>query len=128
MKVCISGSLRFEENIKKVGEALAANGVECLLPTMGLAQETITPQIVSNLVFEHFEKINAADIVLVVNPGGYFGNSVKTEIGYAKGAGKKVIFLAATGQPELDCLADQIIPENDLGNIGTILAQNNQEI
>jgi len=34
MKVCISGSLRFEENIKKVGEALAANGVECLLPTM----------------------------------------------------------------------------------------------
>lgn len=121
MKVCISGSLRFEENIKKVGEALVAGGVECFLPTMGIAQETITPEMVSGLVFEHFKKINASDIVLVVNPGGYFGNSVKTEIGYAKGVGKKVVFLAATGQPELDCLADRIIPENDLGNISAIL-------
>lgn len=117
MKICISGSQKFAKDILEAKDKLSAMGFECLLPVIGLKPEDLTPEKVSQLVFNHFEKIKESDIVLVVNPGGYFGNSVKTEIGFAKGAGKKVVFLESTGQPELDCLADRIIPISELAKI-----------
>jgi nucleoside 2-deoxyribosyltransferase len=36
------------------------------------------------------EKIDAADIVYVVNPGGYVGRSVSVDIGYACARGKPI--------------------------------------
>ena len=41
------------------------------------------------------------------------------EIGYAKGKGKKIVFMEKTGLPELDCLADDFIGENELGKLGS---------
>jgi len=117
MKICISASQRFAQDIKRISEMLVASGAELLLPAVGITPEMMTPEMVSRLVFDHFKKIDVADIVLVINPGGYIGNSVKVEIGYAKGAGKKVIFTEATGQSELDCLANEIIEEADLKKI-----------
>lgn len=40
----------------------------------------------------HLRKIDLADRVLVVNPGGYVGESTTREIAYARGAGKPVAF------------------------------------
>ncbi len=59
----------------------------------------------SDLVFDHFHKIDNSDMVLVVNPDWYIGNSVKIEIWYSHGKGKRVVFLEKTNQYELDCLA-----------------------
>ncbi|WP_407662258.1 hypothetical protein [Microbacterium timonense] len=40
----------------------------------------------------HLRKIDLADRVLVVNPGGYVGESTAREIAYARAAGKPVAF------------------------------------
>jgi hypothetical protein len=42
----------------------------------------------------HLRKIDLADRVLVVNPGGYIGESTGREIAYARAAGKPVSFAA----------------------------------
>ena len=41
----------------------------------------------------HLQKIDLADEILVVNVGGYIGNSTKREIQYAKDTGKGVRYL-----------------------------------
>lgn len=40
----------------------------------------------------HLRKIDPADRVLVVNPGGYVGESTGKEIAYARAQGKPVSF------------------------------------
>jgi hypothetical protein len=40
----------------------------------------------------HLRKIDLADRVLVVNPGGYIGESTNREIAYARAGGKPVSF------------------------------------
>jgi hypothetical protein len=40
----------------------------------------------------HRHKIDLADRVVVVNPGGYVGESTAAEIAYARAAGKRVDF------------------------------------
>jgi len=47
----------------------------------------------------HLRKIDLADQVLVVNPGGYIGESTSREIAYARDTGKPVSF---TDRPSLD--------------------------
>jgi nucleoside 2-deoxyribosyltransferase len=43
--------------------------------------------------------IDGADIVYVVNPGGYVGRSVSVDIGYAYGKGKPVYVLRPIDDP-----------------------------
>uniref|UniRef100_UPI002F91B614 hypothetical protein n=1 Tax=Streptomyces sp. NBC_01562 TaxID=2975879 RepID=UPI002F91B614 len=38
----------------------------------------------------HLRKIDLADEVLVVNPGGYIGDSTRSEIAYARSVGKPI--------------------------------------
>ena len=41
----------------------------------------------------HRQKIDLSDEIYVINPGGYIGESTKSEIEYAKRKGKKVSYL-----------------------------------
>lgn len=41
----------------------------------------------------HKRKIDMADEIYVINVGGYIGSSTKSEIEYAKAAGKEVLYL-----------------------------------
>jgi hypothetical protein len=45
----------------------------------------------------HFAKIDLADRVMVVNPGGYIGESTRREIHYAHQTGKPVEYTDAPG-------------------------------
>ena len=38
----------------------------------------------------HLAKIDMADEIFVINPGGYIGSSTKREIAYASDKGKKI--------------------------------------
>ncbi len=40
----------------------------------------------------HKRKIDLCDEVFVVNPGGYYGDSTRSEIAYARLNGKPVVF------------------------------------
>ena len=41
----------------------------------------------------HKRKIDLADAVFIVNPGGYIGKSTRSEIAYAKETGKEILWL-----------------------------------
>ena len=52
----------------------------------------ITAEQKTSLDALHLRKIDLADRVLVVNPGGYVGESTAREIAYARATGKPVSF------------------------------------
>jgi predicted phosphodiesterase len=56
------------------------------------AHEALTDEQRTALGALHLHKIDLADRVLVVNPGGYIGESTSREIAYAHATGKPVSF------------------------------------
>jgi hypothetical protein len=55
----------------------------------------ITPEQAIQLDLLHLWKIEAADLVRVLNPGGYIGESTRREIEYAQRLGKPIWWLVA---------------------------------
>ncbi|MEU8612361.1 hypothetical protein AB0C29_30660 [Actinoplanes sp. NPDC048791] len=88
--VCICGSIRFAEEMRAANRELTLAGVIVVAP--GEAGESITNEQKKALDALHLRKIDLADRVLVVNPGGYIGESTSREIAYARATGKPVSF------------------------------------
>ena len=88
--VCICGSVRFVDEMRAANRELTFAGVIVVAP--GEAGEVITDEQKSALDALHLRKIDVADRVLVVNPGGYVGQSTRREISYARATGKPVSF------------------------------------
>ena len=88
--VCICGSARFASEMRVVNRDLTFAGVIVVAP--GEAGELVTDEQKAALDALHLRKIDLADRVLVVNPGGYVGESTSREISYARAAGKPVSF------------------------------------
>jgi hypothetical protein len=88
--VCICGSIRFAEEMRAANRDLTFAGVIVVAP--GEADEVVTAEQKTALDALHLRKIDLADRVLVVNPGGYVGESTRREIAYARAAGKPVSF------------------------------------
>ena len=88
--VCICGSARFLDEMRAANRELTFASVIVVAP--GEAGEVITDEQKTALDARHLRKIDLADRVLVVNPGGYLGESTSREIAYAHATGKPVSF------------------------------------
>ncbi|MBZ2195351.1 hypothetical protein [Occultella gossypii] len=88
--VCICGSIRFVAQMRAANRELTSAGVIVVAP--GEADEVITDEQKATLDALHLRKIDLADRVLVVNPGGYIGESTSREIAYAHATGTPVSF------------------------------------
>lgn len=88
--VCICGSARFMSEMRSANRDLTFAGVIVVAPCE--ADESPTPEQKEGLDALHLRKIDLADRVLVVNPGGYVGESTRREIAYARAAGKPIAF------------------------------------
>lgn len=100
--VTLCGSTRFKDAINAENARLTMQG--CLVISLGVFGHTDMPdvnwttdgsdtkQMLDQL---HLQKIDLADRVHVVNPGGYIGESTRREIAYAIGHGKTVTYLEA---------------------------------
>lgn len=88
--VCLCGSTRFVEEMRAANRDLTLAGVIVVAP--GEAGEVVTDEQKAALDALHLRKIDLADRVLVVNPGGYVGESTSREIAYARATGKPVSF------------------------------------
>lgn len=88
--VCICGSARFVTEMREANRELTFAGVIVVAPSD--ADEAPSPEQKAALDALHLRKIDLADRVLVVNPGGYLGESTRKEIAYARAAGKPVAF------------------------------------
>ena len=76
--------------MRAANRALTLAGVIVVAPCE--ADESPTPEQKIVLDALHLSKIDLADRVLIVNPGGYVGESTAREIAYARAAGKPVAF------------------------------------
>ena len=96
--VCICGSTRFADEMAVANRELTFAGAIVVAPgILGRtddrgSEEPITHEQKAALDALHLRKIDLADRVLVVNPGGYVGESTSREIAYARAAGKPVSF------------------------------------
>lgn len=96
--VCICGSTRFVDEMRAANRDLTFAGVIVVAPGVFLrvagheAGELITKEQKAALDALHLRKIDLADRVLVVNPGGYIGESTSREIAYARATGKPISF------------------------------------
>ena len=88
--VCICGSARFAAEMREANRDLTLAGVIVVAP--GEADEVVSDEQKTVLDALHLCKIDLADRVLVVNPGGYVGESTSREIAYAHATGKPVAF------------------------------------
>lgn len=99
--VCLCGSTRFYRDFQEANyrETMAGN----IVLTVGFyphapnmvhnAQLGCTDQEKKQLDWLHFRKIEMADEILVLNVGGYIGQSTNNEIAHAQKLGKTVRFL-----------------------------------
>ena len=78
------------DELRAANRELTFAGVIVVAP--GEAGGPVTAEQKAALDALHLHKIDLADRVLVVNPGGYIGESTSREIAYARAAGKPVSF------------------------------------
>lgn len=99
--ITLCGSTRFETEFAEVNQRLTMDG--CVVISLGMFSLPETPDydwtadpadLKGRLGAVHFQKIRMADVVYVVDPGGYVGESTRREIAYAESLGKPVRYLS----------------------------------
>lgn len=93
--VCISGSMRFEEEMRLAAVEESIAGRIVVMPHVNMKRPLPVTLPAGHdpkpgLDRLHLAKIDFADEVLVVAPGGYIGDSTRREIAYAEQHGKPV--------------------------------------
>lgn len=103
--VCLCGSTRFMDQFHEQNRILTEQGVIVL--SVGLVNtssvysrsESLTPEMKAKVDQLHLRKIELADEVLVLNVGGYVGESTKNEIAHATKLGKPIRYLEPFDTP-----------------------------
>lgn len=91
--VCICGSARFAREMRDANRDLTFAGIIVVSPgEVGDGSGSIPSEQKAMLDMLHLRKIDLADRVLVVNPGGYIAESTAREIAYARTNDKPVSF------------------------------------
>ena len=88
--VCICGSIRFVDEMRAANRDLTFAGAIVVAPEEPAGAVTEEQKVALDAL--HLRKIDLADRVLVVNPGGYVGDSTSREIAYARATGKPISF------------------------------------
>lgn len=96
--VCLCGSTRFydafqEANFQQTMDGNIVLTVGFYASQDGLRPEGVTAEEKEQLDELYRRKIDLADEILVLNVGGYVGDSTRGEIEYARSLGKPVIWL-----------------------------------
>ena len=103
--ITLCGSMRFREELERLEVELTLAGHVVLAPTALAPSVALDEEERARLGRTHLRKVEMADEVLVVNVGGYVGESTRREIDHARSRGVPVSFLepdaiAATPRPE----------------------------
>lgn len=92
--ICLCGSTRFKEFFMEWNKVFTLRGYIVVMPgVFEHSGDAITEEQKMRLDELHKWKITLADSVFVINPGGYIGESTKSEIEFAESLGTKVIYM-----------------------------------
>lgn len=99
--VTLIGSTKFMDEIREEAVRLTLAGFIVIAPHVVSSEQVIETEasVKSMLVQMHLAKIDLAQRVHVVNPGGYIGEHTQFEIEYATHRGMPVTYYE--GHPEL---------------------------
>ena len=94
--ITLCGSTRFKEQFLEAQKRLTLEGN--IVISVGLfghsGDEEVWKEGTKEMLDDmHKRKIDMADAIYVINVGGYFGSSTRSEIEYAKKQGKQVLYL-----------------------------------
>lgn len=96
--ITLCGSTRFKADFESWNSRLTLNGNVVISVGVFVRQPEgsryNTPERKEMLDRLHRQKIDMADEVFVIDPGGYVGDSTKAEISYAESLGKRVVRLS----------------------------------
>ncbi len=93
--ITVCGSLKFVNEMMEITEKMELQGNCMLVPIYNSnkpSKDAFTEEEGRILDDMHKERIKLADAILVVNVGGYIGNSTKSEIEFAKSLNKEIIY------------------------------------
>lgn len=119
--ICICGSSRFKDKIQQAQKELTLQGY-IVLGMHIFSQDNhidLTQDQISMLKENHKYKIDISDIVYVVNPDGYIGESTKEEIEYALSKGKEIMYSEPIKLIPTGCIRSYT-PKNNLDEIITL--------
>lgn len=90
MTIC--GSMKFYDMMLEEAEGWTRQGYIVLMPFVKFSSDEQLNDPMKNLLDEmHRRKIDMADVIFIVNPEGYIGNSTASEIEYARATGKRIM-------------------------------------
>lgn len=92
--ITLCGSTKFKDQFMEVQKKLTLEGnIVISVGCFGHAGDIFSDEQKLMLDDMHKRKIDMADEIFVINVGGYIGESIKSEIEYAKKHNKKVNYL-----------------------------------
>lgn len=92
--ITICGSLKHTSTLMKVTEELTLQGYNVISVIYETRErESYTEKEIELFVELHYQKIDLADEIFVVNVGGIVGKHTKMDIEYAKMKGKKIVYM-----------------------------------
>ena len=97
--VTLCGSMRFRDQIARLERELTLAGHVVLAPVSMDPTTVLTDDERGTLSRVHLHKVAMADEVLVIDMGGYVGESTRAEIEHARALGIPVRFLEGQGRP-----------------------------
>jgi len=98
-RIYVCGSFRFVDKMEELEMRLEKENVEC----------AVSKSMDSRGILGCLEKIDNADVVYVVNPGGYVGKSVCVDLGYAYAKNKLIFAMHSVDDPPVMRLIDGVL-------------------
>lgn len=98
--ICYCGSLRFKEQFQEMELRSLNEGNIALLPCcmfVDIERKFGKVGYKEKADEIHKRKIDLADEVYIINPGGYVGESTRNEIEYAQSKGKRIKYYSVDG-------------------------------
>lgn len=93
--ITLCGSFKFMDEFKSITEKLSLNGVVVFTPTactVPIYYETLSENQIDMLHDIHYQKIDMADEVWIIDKDQYIGDDTRREIEYAQGRNKEIYY------------------------------------
>ena len=110
--VTICSSSRFYSTVQRLAADLKPLGITVHTPNLDYDERFTRVGTVDKkrLTLDFLEKVRDANLVYVVDEGGYTGTSVSIEVGFAAALGKIIVLSEEPAEAAIAALAHRIIP------------------
>jgi hypothetical protein len=117
--VTVASSSKFYDRARSVVDSLQSHGLSCYTPAFDFNETKVVVDREQKyrLTLQFLEKIQASDVLYVINTNGYTGTSVCIEVGFAHGLGKRIYAIEPPSELAIAALVTQVVDVKSLVEI-----------